>query len=79
MDLTERLLGTGDDAFLELRGGLVRERERDDVARLQGIWPSRCQQMYDPAGDDLRFAGACASDELKVVPIVFDGPTLSVR
>lgn len=59
-----------------LSGGLLGEREGDDVGRSETTLRAFAEQLSHPAGNDLRFPGARAGDELQVPRRVVDGVEL---
>ena len=59
--VAELLLDQIEDALFELGRGLVGERERDHVARVN---PGQGEDLRDPLGDDLGLARPRAGDDL---------------
>ena len=49
-----------DDALLQLCRGLFREGEGDDVTGRKRVRPTRCEQVNNPPGHDLRLTRAQA-------------------
>ena len=63
----EPISDAADYAVLEFGAGLLRERERHDVARLNALVGLLAQNLDHPLSDDLRLAGTCTGDDLEVV------------
>ena len=61
-DVAEFALHDRQNALLQLGCRLLGERESDDVARFN---PGLRQDRRNPLGDDLRFAGPRARDDLQ--------------
>ncbi len=73
------IVDAGRDALLELRRGLVGERERDHRAGVNRIWRRGIEQSRDATRDDLGLSRARAGDQLEVPIPVFNRFALGLR